>query len=195
LTIYTLFMKKISFAAILLLSMILSDLHAQTWVSITPPRGNFSFSLPAFTAPLDTLSLLSYNYVLPTDSTISFQVHYMDGVPVAGNTDLQTYLGGAGSADTITQVLDVYGSLFQQFTSGTIEGFVDTTYQSRIRGETLTVLHPGLNGDSATQYFAFTRYYYYNSKFVAFTLMGPQSEVAVLNGYKNQLFSSIALFW
>ena len=173
-------------------------LHAQSWVSISAPRGNFSFSFPAATTPLDTLGLLSYNYVLPTDTTICFQVHFMDSVPISGSPDLQAMLDSAqnlNTGDTIGEVLNVYAQLFQQFTSGTVEGFTDTTYQSRIRGEDLAILHPSLSAGDSTYYFAFTRYYYYNSKFLAFTLTGPQPKLSVLNGYKNQLFASIGINW
>jgi hypothetical protein len=185
---------------LILLFLIVSGsagLRAQTWVSITAPRGNFSFSFPAATTPLDTLGLLSYNYVLPTDSTICFQVHFMDSVPISANPDLQAMLDTSSTlntGDTVGEVLNVYAQLFQQFTGGNIEGFTDTTYYSKIRGEDLTILHPDLSGDS-TQYFAFTRYFYYNSKFLAFTLTGPQPKLSVLNGYKNQLFASIGISW
>lgn len=195
-------MKKIILPVVFLLLGSAYLVAQPVWTSIGSSRGSFSFALPAYVTPLDTLNLLSYTYVPPTDSSICFQVHYMDQVPVSGNPDLQSYLGNTTtsstapqSTDTIATTLNVYAQLFQQFTSGTIEGFDSVSYQSRIRGEELTIRHPDPFGDTTVHYFAFTRYYYYNSRFVAFTVTGPEAELTTLYAYKNQFFSSIGINW
>jgi hypothetical protein len=188
-------------------------LVAQSWVTINSPRGNFSFSFPTSVPAYDTLSLLSYINILPGDSTISFQVNYIEGVYISGNDELQNYLsvkfginsaGSTGTSsgtssttdctvDSIEAVLTTYAQMYQVTTQGTIEGLVASDYTPCvIRGKELTIRHPNLTGDSG-YYFAFTRYFYWGTKFLAFTVSGPEEKLVNIQSYKNQLFSSIVI--
>ena len=84
--------------------------------------------------------------------------------------------------------------MYQQTTAGTIEGFVTSDYQPcYIRGKELTIRHPNLSGDDG-YYFVFTRYYYWNSKFLTFTITGPEAKLSQIYAYKNQLFDSITIY-
>lgn len=190
------------------------------WVTVRSSRGNFSFLFPQYTAPYDTLSLLTYSYVMDPDSTISFQVNFIDSVSITGNDELIQYLftrfdidnsnkipisdtgkgggggGGGGGCyvDSIEAVLLTYAQMYQLTTEGSIEGFVASDYTPcYIRGKELTIRHPNMTGD-AGYYFSFTRYFYWNSKFLAFTVAGPEEKLADLYSYKNALFNSIAIY-
>jgi hypothetical protein len=177
------------------------------WTTINSTRGNFQFSFPQNVIPIDTLNLLSY-FTNMEDSTIVFQVNFIDSVYISGNDELQTYLADPARqssaaqrtlsntcyVDSIETVLVTYAQMYQQTTEGTIEGFVTSDYQPcYIRGKELTIRHPNLSGDEGYN-FVFTRYYYWNSKFLAFTVTGPEEKLSQLYAYKNQFFDSIILY-
>lgn len=210
-------MKKIKL--LLLIAFTYIDAAAQNnWVTIYSTRGGFSFSFPQNTPAYDTLGLLVYADTLPGDNTISLQVNYISSVSISGNNELRKYLsshfvmnspsrilppddggGGGGGGDpcfvdSIEAVLSTYAQMFQSATEGTIEGFVTNDYSPcYIRGKELTIRHPELSGNPGF-YFAFTRYFYWNGKFLAFTVTGPEEKLYELNAYKNQLFSSIVIY-
>lgn len=181
-----------------------TSLKAQAnWVTINSSRGNFRFSFPHDAQAKDTLGLLSYFDNLE-DSTVAFQVNLIDSVYISGNDELQNYLSTFRSSaqpnsdpcyvDSIEAVLVTYAQMYQQTTEGTIEGFVTSNYQPCfIRGKELTIRHPNLSGDGG-YYFVFTRYYYWNSRFLAFTVTGPEEKLNQLYAYKNQLFDSITIY-
>ena len=183
------------------------------WVTIYSSRGGFSFSFPQSASPYDTLGLLTYSGGIQGDSDILFQVNFIDSVSISGNEELKQYLQSrfgmkdsnrVGSyrtkpqiekysclVDSIEAVLVTYAQTYQLTTEGTIEGFVNSDFSPcYIRGKELTIRHPNLSGD-AGYYFAFTRYFYWESKFLAFTVSGPEEKLANLYSYKNQLFNSI----
>lgn len=183
---------------------------SQSWTTINSSRGNFSFSFPASASPYDTLSVLSYNYV--TSDTVAFQVNYIASAAVMGNADLNSYLEDVFGfsdpnsfvdstattqpcyIDSIEAVLVVYATMYQLSTNATIEGFMRSDYSTcNVRGKELTLRYPSPSGDS-TYCFAFTRYFYWNSKFLAFTVSGPEAKLSELYAYKNSLFSSIYLY-
>jgi len=211
-------MKK-SFSATVILLLISLAIRAQgnwviNWVTIYSSRGGFSFSFPQSVSPYDTLGLLTYSGGIQGDSDILFQVNFIDSVSIGGNEELKQYLKNrfgvkdpnrvASSGpkpqpnappgcyvDSIEAVLVTYAQTYQLTTEGTIEGFVNSDFSPcYIRGKELTIRHPNLSGD-AGYYFAFTRYFYWESKFLAFTVSGPEEKLADLYSYKNQVFNSI----
>jgi hypothetical protein len=206
-------MKKSFFTTVILLLINLAIRGQGNWVTIYSSRGGFSFSFPQNNPSYDTLGLLTYSAGIPGDSNILFQVNFIDSVSISGNEELKQYLQSrfgvkdsnrAGSyrtqpqiekysclVDSIEAVLVTYAQTYQLTTEGTIEGFVNSDFSPcYIRGKELTIRHPNLSGD-AGYYFAFTRYFYWESKFLAFTVSGPEEQLADLYSYKNQLFNSI----
>lgn len=201
---------KLLFLILYLLCLGSIKLEAQaSWMTVNSSRGNFRFSFPQDAQSNDTLGLLSY-FANGGDSTLALQVNFIDSVSISGNDEMQTYLsttfGANGTAqqtlsgtspcyvDSIESVLVTYAQMYQQTTAGTIEGFTTTDYQPcYIRGKELTIRHPALSGE-AGYYFVFTRYYYWNSRFLAFTVTGPEEKLSQLYAYKNQLFDSILIY-
>lgn len=203
---------------LLLSAAFLNKVNSQGyWVTINSARGNFSFSFPQNVSGYDTLNLLTY-ITTPnnSDSTISFQVNFIDSVYISGNDELQNYLysrfginqsgrlpsGDPPSpppsdpcyVDSIQSILVTYAQMFQFTTQGTIEGFETSDYQPcYIRGKELAVRHPHLSGDGG-YYFTFTRYFYWNNKFLAFTVTGPEERLSEIYSYKSQLFTSIIIY-
>jgi hypothetical protein len=172
--------------------------HSQAWTPVTSPRGNFSFTLPTSSTPTDTLKLLSYSYIFPSDSTIYVEIHYMDSAAISASPDLQSLMDSTGTApnsDTIALMLNLYANMYGKLTSGTVEGYDSVTYSSNIKGRELTIRRPDLLNSTSNYYFDFTRYYYYHGRFLSFTVSGPEAKLTNLYSYKNQLFGSIALSW
>jgi hypothetical protein len=171
------------------------------WPVTYSSRGNFTFSMPSYPYSYDTVSVLAYVYTPGDASNISYHVEFVDSAYVSGNEELQSLVSTYASVpsdscyvDSIETALNAYAQLFQYHTQGTIEGFETSNYiPCVIRGRELTVRHPYLNGDPG-YCFTFTRYYYYNSKFLIFTITGPESQLAALYAYKNQFFNSITIY-
>jgi hypothetical protein len=208
-------MKKTVFIVFTLFMINLSTYGQSGWVTINSSRGGFSFLFPQPTAPYDTLGLLTYSTEIAGDSEVLFQVNFIDSVYISGNEDLNQYIksrfgnrstrnttgrtgpetnGQPGNCyvDSIEAVLVTYAQTYQTTTQGTIEGFVSSDYfPCKIRGKELTISHPALSGDGDTEYFVFTRYFYWESKFLAFTVFGPKYKLGKLSSYKKLLFESI----
>ena len=184
-----------------LLLFVGTNLWAQ-WPVTYSSRGNFSFSMPSYPSTIDTLTLLAYMYTAGDSGNISYHVEFIDSASISGNEELQEFLSGSASApaadpcyvDSIETMFNAYAQLFQYHTQGTIEGFERADYITcSIRGRELTVRHPNLNGDGS-YYFTFTRYFYWNSKLLIFTITGPEADLAALYSYKNQFFNSIYIY-
>jgi hypothetical protein len=192
-------MKRTTIILSILLGII-STSFAQ-WPVTYSSRGNFSFSMPSYPYSYDTVRVLAYAYAPGDASNISYHVEFIDSAYVSGNEELQSLVSTYASVpsdscyvDSIETTLNAYAQLFQYNTKGTIEGFETSNYiPCVIRGRELTVRHPNLSGD-AGYCFTFTRYYYYNSKFLIFTITGPESNLAALYAYKNQFFNSIYIY-
>ena len=170
------------------------------WTNISSSRGNFSFSFPQAASPYDTLGLLTYITTPIGDSTITFQVNFMDSVYMSGNDEILpidrsgSINPNKGDDPCYVDVLPTYANMYQITTEGTIEGFVTSDYSPcHIRGKELTIRHEELSGLGG-YYFAFTRYFYWDQKFLAFTVTGPQKKLSEIYSYKNKLFSSISIY-
>lgn len=194
-------MKRITLILSVLLLGLTFTSKAQ-WPVIYSPRGNFNFSMPSYPSTIDSLNLLAYMYTAGDSSNISYHVEFIDSAYISGNQELQEFqldsitapTGDPCYVDSIEKMFNAYAQLFQYETKGTIEGFERADYATcSIRGRELTVRHQNLSGDGG-YYFTFTRYYYYNSKFLIFTITGPESNLAALYAYKNQFFNSIHIY-
>lgn len=193
-------MKRTTIILSVLLLGITFNSFAQ-WPTTYSSRGNFNFSMPSYPYSYDTVSVLAYVYTSGDTSNISYHVEFIDSAYVSGNEELQSLVSAYASVpsdscyvDSIETALNAYAQLFQYQTKGTIEGFESSNYiPCVVRGRELTVRHPNLNGDAGYCY-TFTRYYYYNSKFLIFTITGPESKLAALYAYKNQFFNSIYIY-
>jgi len=196
-------MKKIICVWTVLLLIATSSYAQPSWPIMNSARGNFAFGMPSVTYAVDTLNLLSYVCSPDDGSNIAFHVEYIDSASISGNEELEQLLGSRASVafasdpcyvDSIAKMLDMYAEIFQSTTQGTIEGYEHSDYTPcSIRGRELTVRHQNLSGDG-DYYFTFTRYFYYNSKLLIFTISGPESNLPALYAYKNQFFSSIYIF-
>jgi hypothetical protein len=206
-------MRKI-LLTISIFSLFYIPANSQNWVTQYSTRGGFSFSFPQQAPAYDTLGLLTYSMVLAGDTDILFQVSFIDSVCISGNDEIFQYMYDrfginkpASSlptepgflfskpppcfVDSIEAILVTYAQMYQLTTQGTMEGFVTSDFAPCvIRGKELTIRHPNLLGDPG-YYFAFSRYFYWQSKFLSFTISGPEEKLANLYSYKNQLFSSI----
>lgn len=201
----------------------MAALNAQSnWTTINSSRGNFSFQFPQNSFTLDTLGLLSYINSANNDSTISLQVNFIDTVSISGNEEMQRYMSrrfgvnnrgaanndpqvteiemgddGGGNpcgTDSIEAVLFTYAQMYSYTTNGSIEGFIASDYTPCvIRGKELTIKYLDLSGETENNYFVFTRYFYWNGKFLTFIVSGPESKIWELYAYKNQIFNSIII--
>lgn len=191
------------------------------WATISSSRGNFSFQFPQGSFSLDTLGLLTYiNTPNSLDSSISFQVNFIDSVAITGNDELVNYFARKKArltnpkrdvvgvdpieiepieedcyVDSIENILTTYAQMYAYTTSGTIEGFINSNFiDCFIRGKELTIKHPDLLNGTEENYFAFCRYFFWNGKFLVFTISGPESRIWELYSYKNQFFGSINIY-
>ncbi|MFL5744183.1 MAG: hypothetical protein ACJ751_05925 [Niastella sp.] len=196
-------MKKIICVWTVLLLIATSSYAQPSWNVTNSTRGNFAFGMPGTPNGMDTLNLLSYMYAANDSSNISYHVEFIDSASISGNQELEELFGSRASVafasdpcyvDSIAKMLDMYAEVFQSTTQGTIEGYEQSDYIAcSIRGRALTIRHQNLSGDG-DYYFTFTRYFYWNSKLLIFTITGPESNLPALYAYKNQFFSSIYIF-
>ncbi|MBY0477430.1 MAG: hypothetical protein K2Q24_07265 [Chitinophagaceae bacterium] len=193
----------------LMLLLIMSYSFGQTnWITTNSTRGNFNFLFPSQQSSKDTLGLVSYFSYLH-DSTVSFQVNFIDSTAVYGNDEFQLFLSNRSQTspnsslsmgdpcyvDSIDIVFTQYAQMNQYFTQGTIEGYEPSDYSPcYIRGRQLVIRHPNQAGNVEGFYYSFTRYFYWNSKFLCFTVSGPEELLWDLHSYKDQIFNSIQIF-
>lgn len=207
-------MKKVRLIlATLLLLTTTAGNSQQMWNSMFSSRGNFGFNFPFDYWTKDTLGPLTYTAILH-DSTVTINVNFIDSTAVYGNDELQMFFSRKGNiplreefevdpsdppscyVDSIEVVLYNYAQMSLYFTQGTLEGYEPSDYSPcYIRGRELVIRHPNSSGNGAGgYYYTFTRYFYWNSKFLCFTVSGPENLIWDLYDYKSNLFYDVLIY-
>ena len=168
----------------LLLLAITEYAHAQSWTTVNATRGNFAFQLPNsnYTSK-DSLDMLLYNY--PVDTVLTLVTHYIENAYMVQNDSLFTILLNQNSGDSLRAI----GSLMLLIANGqlvSIQDITPTTYNPK-------GIEIGFNyvADQTGDGLLFSRIFYKNGKFTAFTISSIGSDANRLGLYKTTFFNSI----
>jgi hypothetical protein len=170
------------FIAVLFLS---ESSRAQSWTSVSSARGNFSFQLPSSSyTQKDTLNTLFYDFKV--DTLLGLDVHHMSNVQMIQNDSLFTIYLNQNSGDTLRAV----GSLMLTLTNGQLVSIQNISPTSNNpKGLEIGIQ---LAGETSGNNLMFSRIYYSNGKFTAFTTLSLSSDAIRLGIYKTAFFNSIS---
>jgi hypothetical protein len=204
--------NPLSILLISFLCICFNSTSQSSWNTVYSPRGNFNFTFPAQHIQKDTLGLVSFIAVL-SDSTISLQVNFIDSTAVYGNDEMQMFFSRRSNpatrnefedpifdpescyVDSIEIVLNNYAQMSQYLTQGSLEGYEPSDYfPCYIRGRELVIRHQNQSGNGEGYYYTFSRYFYWNSKFLCLSVSGPEELIWELYNYKNSLFNYIQIY-
>ena len=158
------------------------------WSNISSNRGSFNFHMPVASATFqkDTLGVLFYHNEI--DTILGLQTHYIDGVSTVTTDSVWQVLLAQNNSDT----LRAFAGLCIIFTNGQLSSIQDLNPTAlNPKGVEFSITMPEQESVSEVM---FTRIYYHNGRFFAFTANGVQSDINRLNNYKNNLFNSISIY-
>ena len=179
-------MMKILKSLLLTLLLLAATEYAngQSWTTVNSTRGNFSFQLPNnnYTSK-DSLNVLFYNYQV--DTVLTIVTHYIDNAYMVQNDSLFTVLLNQNYGDSLRAV----GGLMLLLTNGQLQSIQDinpTSYNPK-------GIEIGFNyvADQTGDGLLFSRIFYKNGKFTAFTISSIGSDSVRLGVYKTTFFNSI----
>jgi hypothetical protein len=159
--------------------------QAQSWTYVSSPRGNFSFQFPTLNyIQKDTLDLLFYDNQV--DSLLGLEVQYLSNAQMIQNDSLFTIYLNQNNGDTLRAV----GSFMLSLTNGqlvSIQNIAPTN--NNPKGLEIGIEY---EGETTGNNLMFTRIYYSNNRFTAFSTTSKSSDAVRLGIYKTSFFNSIS---
>lgn len=169
-------MNRISGLSVIAFVCLATYASAQAgWPQITSPRGGFVFKMPSqpqyhFDGAHTSL------YHLQVDSTLIMEIHYTDSARIDYNM---------GDPYTLFAQSMVYT------TNGELESIEDIVANSGRQGKEIGISYFTEEG---VHQFLFTRLFFWDDRFLSFTIVANEASLLNLLSIKTIYFNSIAIF-